>query len=493
MTVESSHRPLAWLLGVAAVIKAIYLAQYAALPILNGPAFDSLVYLRQAAAVHAGRFGDASLLGFSPLYGYLLAFTGAPDNLLRIVVVQFVLGCLNLVLVYQIGSHLFDRRAGLISAGLYLAYGLLVFYETKILAETLGLTLSLISLALYTSPAFRAGRWVESLASGVAMGLAALARPNVLVVMPFVAVVLLLPWTTDADARDDRPALARVRRGMGWALGIAIVLGANGSWNYRNTGFFVPVLFGRTTSERASQTNWTGSLSVFSTTGNGDVSAFDMVDRAQARLDGRAPDAPSDMRIDVVGILANAPTKLLATVRNTDTGFMYGYYGERTEVPILGLLSASFGSLGVLGLFGALVTIMQGRARKLLPLLPWALGAFASTVLFHPDNRYRLPLVVALLILSGFGIAWLSRQPRDRRFWLFATPLAVACIHFSYATLNYQLTDPAMWQLRMAESAISAWDAEEAERRIARAQAIAGDKPHIQRRIAYLRKRFPAE
>lgn len=66
--------------------------------------------------------------------------------------VQFMLGCLNLVLVYQIGVQLFDRRAALISARLYLGYGLLVFYETKILAEILGLTFSVLSSAIFQLP-----------------------------------------------------------------------------------------------------------------------------------------------------------------------------------------------------------------------------------------------------------------------------------------------------------------------------------------------------
>jgi 4-amino-4-deoxy-L-arabinose transferase-like glycosyltransferase len=483
-------RSLAVLLIVAVVFKAVYLAQYMALPILQGPAFDSLVYLRQASAVHAGKFGDASLLGFAPLYGYLLAASGAPDNLVRIVIVQFLLGCLNLLLIYQIGVQLFERRAALISAWLYLGYGLLVFYETKIMAEILGLTLSLATLALHTSPAFARGRMSIALASGATMSLAALARPNVIVVMPFVAMVILLSWRSADAPFDDRPFSPRLWRASGWLLGIALVLGASGSWNYYNTGFFVPVLFGRTTSERASQTRWEGNLSVFSTLESGDVSAFDMVERAQARLDGRAPDAPKDTKIDVTGIVANAPSKLLATVRNTDTGFMYGYYGERSEVPVLRLLSLSFGSLAVLGLLGAAATIASGRWRRLLPLFPWAAAAFASTVLFHPDNRYRLPLVLVLLLASGAGIAALSRRYDEARTWWIAAPVALACVYFSYATLTYQLQDPAMWQLRMAESAISARDAQEAERRIARAQAIAGDQPHIRHRIEYLRGLF---
>lgn len=484
-------RSLALLLLIAVGVKAIYFTQYLSLPILDGPVFDSLVYLRQAASVRDGRFGDASLLGFAPLYGYVLAATGAPSTLLTIVLLQLLLGCVNLVLVYQITERLFDRRAAIVSSALYLGYGLLVFYETKVLAEVLGISLSLLALSLCTRRPFIVGELPAATLAGSVTALAALARPNVLVTMPLLGFALLAPWDVLRDSiQADRPWRIRARRTLGWLLGIAVTLGASGTWNYRNTGFFVPVLSGRTTSERASQTAWTGDLSVFSTRDNGDVGAFDMIDRAQARLDGRVPDAPKDTTIDPFGVLANAPVKALATVRNTETGFMYGYYGERSELWALGLFSVSFGVLGVLGLVGVVATVASRRWRALIPLLPWALAAFASTILFHPDNRYRLPLVLALLVSAGVGVVWLWDRRRDRRSWLLSAPVLLACVYFTHATVTYELNDPAMWQLRMAESALSASDHEEAERRINRALALGGDKPHIQHRIAYLRARF---
>jgi len=83
-----------------------------------------------------------------------------------------------------------------------------------------------------------------------------------------------------------------------------------------------------------------------------------------------------------------------------------------------------------------------------------------------------------------------TSRERSRRFWIVLTLVLSAGGYFTYGTLAYRLNDPAMWQLRMAESAIAASDGKEAERRIARAQQLGGDKPHIQKRIAYLRAQF---
>lgn len=470
-------RALLWLLCAAVVIKGVYLVQYAALPILDGPAFDSLAYLRQARAIAAGRFGDASLVAFSPLYGYLLALIGAQDNFARVVVLQLVLGCFNLVLIYQIAERLFGRRAALVTSTLYLGYGLLAFYETKVLAETLGLTLSLVAFSLLTSAAVVRGQVRSTIVAGGVLALAVLARTNLLLVVPFVVAALLVPVERDWSTA--------VRRALGCVLGLCLVFGANGAWNYRNTGLFVPVILTSQTATRASTTTWNGSIAAFSARDDGQVGVFDVLRQAQARIAGHAPAQAAG--IDVLGVLRGAPAKLLATARNVETDFQYGYYGERSEVSILGLLSVSFGLLEALALLGVVALFATSRLRTLIPLAPWALGALATTVLFHPSSRYRLPLVLPLLMLAGVGVVWLWHQPRNRRFWSMALPVVLCGAYFTHATVNYQLNDPAMWHLRMAESAIAAWDAEEAERRITRAESIAGDQPHIQKRIAYLR------
>ena len=482
MTPEPSQRALLWLLLAALVIKSVYFVQYLALPILDGPVFDSLAYLRQANAIAAGRFGDASLLAFSPLYGYLLALTGAPENLARIVVLQLVLGCLNLVLVYQVAERLFDRRSAIVSSALYLSYGLLVFYETKVMAETLGFTLAWLTLSLCTSHAFVRGRLRIAIGTGVTLSFAMLARSNLLLIAPIVVMSLVVPWRLP----DDRSWRIRLRRTLGCVLGLALVLLANGSWNYKNTGLFVPVVLRSETVGRASKTVWNGSLAAFSKRTDGYVGVFDVVAQAEKRLAGHVP-KQVEAGIDWMGLLAGAPTKALATMRSVETDFEYGYYGERSELSIFALLFGSFGMLGVLAVVGVVSLLMTRRAALLIPLAPWAIGAFATTILVHPSSRYRLPIVLPMLLLAGVGAIWLWERRRGPRAWWILGPVVLGCAYFSYGTLAYQLADPAMWQLRMAESAFAAVDLEEAERRIARAEAIAGDKPHIKLRIAYLR------
>jgi len=482
-----------WLLLSAVLLKGAYLVQYLGLPILDGPVFDSLAYLRQARMLDAGQFRDASLVAYSPLYGYLLWLSGAAFDVSKIVALQLVLGCFNLVLLYQIAERFFDRRAALISGVLYLTYGLLAFYETKVLAETLGLTLSLAALSILTQPGFVEGRLRVAVGAGAVLGLAVLARSNLLLVAPLVPLSALLPWRLSHDTTpQEAPWAPTLRRALGCALGLALVFAANGAWNYRNTGLFVPVILRSATASRASQVTWDGKLSAFSSRSDGNVGVFDVLHQAQARIAGIQPEQP-DAGLDVLGVISGAPSKLLDTFRNVETDFQYGYYGERSELSVLSLLSGSFGALLVLALVGVFALHRTGRLATLWPLSSFVLGALATTVLFHPSSRYRLPMVIPMLLLSGHAVMWLWGKPRTRHWWLGVSAVTLLCGYFTYGTLSYRLNDPAMWQLRMAESAIAGWDAEEAARRIARAQAMAGHEPHIQKRIAYLRAQFTPE
>src|SRR5262245_1687923 len=111
---RSARRRLVLLLAGAGLFKLVYLVQYARLPFLRAPLFDSVVYLRQAQAVLAGRFDDAALLAFSPLYGYFLALMGAGRLIGAPILAQLALGTLNLYLVYRLVRPRFGEAAALI-------------------------------------------------------------------------------------------------------------------------------------------------------------------------------------------------------------------------------------------------------------------------------------------------------------------------------------------------------------------------------------------
>lgn len=474
-----------WLVAAVLVVafKAVYLVEYAALPFLRGPIIDSLVYRRQAERVAAGDFGDATLLAFSPLYGYFLALLG--NTLVLPIVVQFLLGCLCLVLVYWVARRRFGERAALISVGLFFGYGPLLFYESKILSETLGMTLALGALAFYLSRSFEQGKGRTALAAGALFGLAILARASLL--FSGVVLVAAAPWPWSRRSPDAPLVGARLRRTAGFAAGLALVLGTHGAWTKLHSGLFVPVILVSRTVGNATATEWSGNLSALSPDGSGSVTAWDVVRRAETQLGRRGEPEPAVpprpfWGIDVAGYSRNLPSKLATTLSDTETSFDYGYYGERSEVRSLWLLPVTFGALLVLGLAGAVVLVRRAGVAALVPILPLALGALVVTTLFHPSTRYRLSFVLPLVLLGGVGpaAAWETTNARWRA--AVGAALGLALVGFALKAYTYQLKNPALWHLRVAQSAAMAGDIDEVRDRVSRARSLAPYDEEVRRR-----------
>lgn len=81
----------------------------------------------------------------------------------------------------------------------------------------------------------------------------------------------------------------------------------------------------------------------------------------------------------------------------------------RSEAPILDRLPLGFGSLLILAIWGVVAVVEQGRRRALIPLLGIAAAVVAANVLTFVTWRYRIDLVVPMLVLAGPGALWLAR------------------------------------------------------------------------------------
>lgn len=481
------------LIAGALLFKLTYLVQYLELPFLYGPMFDAAVYLEQAASVRAGRFGDATLLAFSPAYGYFLALVDGGTHHGLPVLVQLLLGLFNLALIRRITARWFGEPAGLLSALLYLGYGLLVFYETKLMSETVGMTLLLATLDVLSSWRFARAEPVVCVATGALLAFSALARASLVPMLPWFALAPLWRWGT-SDPLANAGLRGRMPRAAWLTLGLVAVLGANGAWTHAHSGLFVPVILVSTTMARATQIGeWHGDLAALGDAKQGELDAWSVVHQARTRLQRLRrglPETPAARApfggIDVGGYLRGLSSKLRVTLSDTETTFDYGYYGERTELPALRVLLVSFGMLLALAALGVLLSIRDRKLGLLWPLVPIVVGVLLTVTLVHPSSRYRLPLVIALLPLASHALV--SAPQIVRPSWRLAACAYAALVvaYFGWATHAYRLSYPAMWELRVAEAAVIAGDREEAFRRLDRAHAMAPSDPPIVERARYV-------
>jgi hypothetical protein len=179
---------------------------------LNPPGYTELLY-----AVYAVWFGGRDAIAH--------AYVDDPSKVFLIArVTAAVLGTLSVWLLHMFGSRLFDRRVGLLAAGLGAAAFLPVFYSHLALNDVPTMapaTLALLCAALVVKGSGRGGGIWWLLLGGLAVGLAAGTKYTAgIVVLPLATAVVLRSREERAGFAHGLAALALI--GLTAAVGFLI-------------------------------------------------------------------------------------------------------------------------------------------------------------------------------------------------------------------------------------------------------------------------------
>jgi tetratricopeptide (TPR) repeat protein len=172
-------------------------------PAFAHPAVDELWNWRWAEEIRAVSFFGDDALFRAPLYAYFLAGmksitefltpAGQPPatQLFVIRTLQAALAGVTALLVFRLGKETISERVGKFAGLAYGLYGTLIFYETMLLIPVLFLFLTIAATLQLV-------RWAKQpklqtlIYSGLLFGLAGITRPNILLVMPLLAVYVFL-------------------------------------------------------------------------------------------------------------------------------------------------------------------------------------------------------------------------------------------------------------------------------------------------------------
>lgn len=200
--------------SLAILLRVIYTLGMEANPTHLQPAMDSLYHLEWARAFAAGEeFEKMAGRPFfrAPLYiwmlGAVLKVSG--ESLLAARLFQSLLGGATTLLVYLIGKRAFDARTGLLASLLAATYWVLIYFDAELLIPTLAIPLDLLAILLCLGLS-SAPRPARAGSAGLVWGLSAIARPNVLLFMPFLALWILLRPRAQGTADGRRGPLAWV-------------------------------------------------------------------------------------------------------------------------------------------------------------------------------------------------------------------------------------------------------------------------------------------
>ncbi|MEW6359845.1 MAG: glycosyltransferase family 39 protein [Planctomycetota bacterium] len=349
----------------------------------------------------------------SPLYPRIflpLVYLATGGDLLFARLVQAALQAFNVLLIYVIAKRLFARPTGLAAAVIAIFYVPFIVYSGAILSETLlNTTLLLMMLMLLD---LKLGREETAPAShfllaGLTLGLAAAAKPTVVVFAPFALLWVVLHARGDAKHRIER---AGIYLGGAGAAMIPFVI-----WGWFLTGSLMPLrgnsgtmfLMGNNPTATGAYGEPTGEIGkAFREACKGksiaeqDRIAYRMAFHFIRQNPGR-----------FAKLLAEK-TKLFWGREEVGNNLSVTYH---RQISFLGYPPfLSFGLILPAAIIGAFLAIPRVRT-------VWLLYAFiviysAAIILFIVVGRYRLAVVPFLIIFAGHCCAMIGRWFAHRQF-----------------------------------------------------------------------------
>ena len=437
------------------VTKTVVFVELRRHPLLAPDAgLDTTAYAQLAARVLGGDFWlGPGVYYVSPFYIYFLAAGLAVFHTFDAVrYAQVVLGTISVGFVFVTAREWFGHRAALFAAILAALTGLFAFYESLILQAAIDPFLTSAGLcALALGLNRRDVRWVGL--AGLVFGLQTLNRPNVLLAVLAVAVVLLL-----GKRRDLTLVLALV---AGVCVGMSPALARNVAvahqWTFVSSHGGLNFYIGNSDTATGFYHAIPG---ITPTIGGQEVDARNVAERAAGR-----PLNDSEVSAYFYGLsrawIAAHPAaaaalfarKLVYVFNAAHVALPHSYpfyaYEERT---FLRFLFVGPWLLIPLGLVGLLLPLTRERNPEYIAWAAFVPAYAAAVAAFFVAERYRLPLLVPLTIGAGFALDRIERLVRDRGFR--GAAFAAVSLSTAFILANWPLhLDDGRWQegLRLAQ------------------------------------------
>jgi hypothetical protein len=355
----------------------------------------------------ARRVAGGNLLGpgtgpfwWAPLFPYtlagILALVG-PGNLIGAVVVQAGIGALTAALVYLLGRRLLDETSGILAGLFAAAYGSAIFYTGVLLSTTLETLLAVLILYAVTGARQRptVARWT---AAGLIAGLGCLARPNFLLG----AAALLAGLPMLLPRHDGRLDWRQIRAsGMAFVIGLLVVLGPVTVRNGVIGGKWVLI------SAAGPET--------FRIANSYDSTPMNFVYPQQPR-----------MPLWSVAFWRHQLRKAVVFWWGFEAPQNVNYYLARETSWVLQLPWLAFWVVVPLAAIGLWAT--RANAHGLLHVYLFLGAYYLSVVMFFVIARWRLPLIVPLLMFSAAGALALCRDCAAKRWRAAGAKVVVAAL-----------------------------------------------------------------
>jgi tetratricopeptide (TPR) repeat protein len=402
---------LALVIFAGLAFKVCYLWSYAlANPHFNAPWLDSAQYVEWAKSINKDGWLGKEVFYQAPLYPYLLSilFRTFGDTFISIYVVQLIMGTGIVILIYLAARRVYGERAGLFAAIFCIAYAPYTLYETKILSTIteMFLGMSFIYLLVRAEQDKRRIFWI---AGSITLGLAIICRPQYLLVVPLILVILLL-----RHGKEPRSLLAP------FAAILLLTSSIVGMVTVRNfvVGHDLVAISSNGGVTFAQGNNLLAGGALKALPGfTGSLATQRQEDMQIAQREAGRPLKPSESSAfwyrKGLGFIRNDPSaylmlllnKAALILNNYEVGNVYLVSIDKSLTPVLRLAFMPFGLIMAFAVPGFLLCHRSNSGAS--ALMATFIGSTAALLLFFVCTRYRMTLAPAATVMAGGGLDYL--------------------------------------------------------------------------------------
>jgi 4-amino-4-deoxy-L-arabinose transferase-like glycosyltransferase len=410
--------------------------------------WDERILHTWAEQIANGTYASTAVYQFPPLPAYLLAGLYAlfTPNPLWFRLLNAVLGTATCLLVYLIGRSVWSHRVGIVAGLLAAFYAPLILFSIVPMKTALSVFLCAATLWLLLRalerPSLR-----SLLLLGVSCGLAVNVRENYFVLLPVIAGALL--WLTRRERRPVRHGLLSLGvAGIGVLLALApfvirnVAVAGELALTTSQGGFNLYLGNNPENPDPYYRPVRFASSSPFSQGTHFTIEASRRVGRRLTPVEASrywTGEVLSWARTRPGAFAAGLGRKALAFLNRFEAGDHYHLPFLRDFVPFFKLPLLGFGLLLPLGGAGMLLFARRSRGAAVLGIV-FVLYA-ASLVLFHTNQRYRLPMLAVLMPFAAAAVVEAYERLREKRLRSLGLPVAAAAALAIVAHLPVRGTD----------------------------------------------------
>ncbi len=453
MKTKLSHKQWAILIfGVAFIIRLIYLLQIKSNPFFLSPMVDELWNIRWATEIIEKSFWGTEIYFRGPLYPYLLALvlkiTGSDYFWTRLI--QMVIASASVSLAYLLGREFFSEKVARLSSIFYTVYGTLIFYEAMFLIPVIFIFLNLLGLLVLARNRDNPGKGPYFMA-GLIFGLSAIARPNVLLVLPFLALWAFFRFRKKIEVRSIIILL------VVFFTAVAIPIIPVTVRNYIVADDFVPIssqgginiYLGNNPSAEGltmmlpeivldASIPWTKFIPTTTEYAEKEVGHSLKPSEASAFWTNKAKRFIFENPGHFIGLTYRKLVYFFSGFENSDQHDIYDF---RQYSTLISVLIFDYGLKFPFGLFGPLALVGLGlcyrRRAHLAPLLIFFLAYLPTVILFLVTARHRLTVIPIILMFSAYAVIYFWDKIRQSAIKTSMIPLSILVFLLVMCNINW--------------------------------------------------------